>query len=92
MITFEWDEEKNRRNPTKHGVSFEEAKAVFSDRFVLETFDDRFDYGEARVISVGMTAKGLLAVVDTQREQNCGIVSARRATMQKADAYLENRS
>ncbi len=28
---FEWDEEKNRLNVEKHGVSFEEAVHVFDD-------------------------------------------------------------
>ena len=28
---FEWDEEKNRLNVEKHGVSFEEAVNVFND-------------------------------------------------------------
>ena len=30
-MRFEWDEEKNRQNRRKHGVSFEEAKTVFLD-------------------------------------------------------------
>ena len=30
MYSFEWDENKNRINKEKHGVSFEEAKTVFS--------------------------------------------------------------
>ena len=30
-LKFEWDENKNILNQKKHGVSFEEAKTVFSD-------------------------------------------------------------
>ena len=29
MYSFEWDENKNRINKEKHGVSFEEAMTVF---------------------------------------------------------------
>jgi uncharacterized DUF497 family protein len=32
MIQFEWDENKNINNQKKHGISFEEAAYVFSDR------------------------------------------------------------
>jgi len=31
MISFEWNEEKNRRNLAKHKVSFETAKLIFED-------------------------------------------------------------
>ena len=58
MLVFEWDDEKNRRNRAKHGVSFEDAKAVFSDLSIMENFDDRFGYNEERVVSVGMTSRG----------------------------------
>ena len=30
-IEFDWDEEKNRKNLKKHGISFEEAVTVFYD-------------------------------------------------------------
>ena len=92
MLFFEWDDEKNRRNRAKHGVSFEDAKAVFSDLFMMENFDDRFGYNEERVVSVGMTSRGLLTVANTQRNQICRIISARPATRHETDDYFTNRS
>ena len=32
-LTFEWDEEKSKRNFKKHGITFDEAKTVFNDPF-----------------------------------------------------------
>jgi len=32
-LNFEWDSAKNEKNVTKHKVSFEEAKTVFTDEF-----------------------------------------------------------
>ena len=29
-MKFEWDENKNQQNRQKHGISFEEAKEIFS--------------------------------------------------------------
>ena len=31
MLSFEWDDGKNRANKKKHGISFEEAQSVFFD-------------------------------------------------------------
>ncbi len=30
-VTFEWDEEKNRENQSKHGVRFADAQYAFAD-------------------------------------------------------------
>jgi hypothetical protein len=30
LMKFEWDENKNQQNRQKHGISFEEAKEIFS--------------------------------------------------------------
>lgn len=38
-MQFEWDSEKAKSNFTKHGVSFEEAKAVFGNS-LAKIFDD----------------------------------------------------
>jgi uncharacterized DUF497 family protein len=38
-LTFEWDEEKSKRNVRKHGVTFEEAKTVFNDPFAITITD-----------------------------------------------------
>ena len=38
-LSFEWHEEKATANLKKHGVSFEEAKTVFSDPFALTIGD-----------------------------------------------------
>ena len=49
----EWDENKNRANIAKHGIDFEQAKAVFDDPYLLTFVDERFEYGELREISIG---------------------------------------
>lgn len=38
-MNFEWDENKNQINQRKHGISFEEARAVFEDEHAI-LFDD----------------------------------------------------
>ena len=38
-LQFEWDEEKNRINREKHGISFETALYVFQDEYFIEMYD-----------------------------------------------------
>jgi hypothetical protein len=45
---YEWDEEKNRLNRKKHGVSFEVAALVFEDRNCLLPLDRVDGTGEQR--------------------------------------------
>ena len=47
-MRFEWDENKNRENRKKHGVSFEIAMEVFDDPFSL-TSQGRIVEGEERL-------------------------------------------
>ena len=51
-MTFDWDEEKNRTNILKHGISFEEAKTVFYDNDAI-VFDDTI----IRIISARKATK-----------------------------------
>jgi uncharacterized protein len=44
-MNITWDPAKNRENQRKHGISFDDAKAVFQDPDRIEVLDDR-DYGE----------------------------------------------
>ena len=53
-MKFEWDDLKNKRNVEKHGVSFEQAKIVFSDPLQLSKLDHRFSYFEERWITIGL--------------------------------------
>jgi hypothetical protein len=54
-MNYEWDEAKNRKNIAKHGLSFEDAEQVFDGPCV--TFvDERFAYGEERLITLGLLA------------------------------------
>ena len=61
---FEWDEEKSRVNRAKHGISFEEAQAIFNGP-VLTAVDEREDYGEERFISTGQLGTLVVVVVHT---------------------------
>jgi uncharacterized DUF497 family protein len=70
---FEWDDAKAADNLAKHGVPFEDARAIFKDPFAIDWFDDREDYGEERYAIIGMVDNRLLFVAYTMREQRVRI-------------------
>ncbi len=87
IVDFEWDEEKNRLNIEKHGISFEEAVHVFDDVH-LSRPDTREDYGEVRTITIGMIAGTVVAVVvHTDRDEAIRIISARKANKRERSDY-----
>lgn len=90
VITFEWDDEKARRNLAKHDVSFSEASTVFYDPHAIVIDDDEHSLDENRFIIVGLSATArVLTVCHCYRELNevIRIISARRATKNEEAEY-----
>jgi uncharacterized DUF497 family protein len=84
---FEWDDAKAAANWRDHGVAFHDAIKAFRDRFAVERFDDRADYGEERINLLGMCQGVLLHVTYTERGERIRIISARRAVKHEQDDY-----
>jgi hypothetical protein len=78
-LEFEWDEEKNKLNKKKHGISFETAQMVFKDPYRIEFFDDENSKNEQRYDVIGMV-NDMLFVVYTERVNKIRLISARLAT------------
>ena len=90
MIKFEWDENKNRTNKSKHGISFEEARTVFYDDEALVIDDPEHSDGEERFIILGLSNKAnLLVVCHCYRVSDTviRIISARKATKTESQYY-----
>ena len=88
-MDFEWNAEKAQKNLEKHGVRFEIASAVFVDPDRITIIDDRFDYGEERLVTLGRTHDGILVVVTTERDEGrtIRIISARKANKRERRSY-----
>ena len=89
---FEWDDAKAAANLAKHGVSFEHARAAFSDPFAIDLVDDRHRYNEDRLVLFGMVDGHLLVVVHTLRGDTVRIISAREAEPHERRRYHEENS
>lgn len=91
-MRFSWDQRKNARNLRERGFDFEFATLVFQQP-TLEEEDMRRDYGEKRVIAVGMADGIALTVVFTDRLEDGDavrrIISARLSNRHERKAYFE---
>lgn len=90
---FSWDPEKSEANLEDRGFDFAFATLIF-DGPTLEREDTRRDYGEQRILAIGL-AKGLeLTVCYTDRvhsaqELERRIISARRSHRRERKAYQQ---
>lgn len=90
MPKFEWDENKNLKNKSKHKIGFEEAKTIFDDKNAIEM--EAMKNGEYRIIRIGKTAaKFVFLVVYTMRGMVIRIISARQANKKERNLYIEHK-
>ena len=71
----------------KHRVSFLTAAAIFANG-VFECIDERFDYGEVRIVAFGRVGMEVFRVVYTMRGENIvRIISAQKASRDDRENY-----
>ena len=91
MYCFDWDENKNRINLDKHGITFEEASTVFFDDRALLFDDPEHSIDEDRFLLLGMSETAKVCIVcHCYRESDTviRIVSARQATRKEEQRYV----
>ena len=92
-MRFSWDPLKSEANLAERGFDFLFATLIF-DGPTLERHDDRQNYGEKRVIALGIADGILLTVVYTDRVGGGGdvvrrIISARVSNRRERKAYRQ---
>lgn len=91
MKDIAWNQQKNRTNKTKHGISFNEASEVFFDLLSLTVADEEHSWEERRFITIRETSAGKLIVVfHTETETEIRIFSARKPTRIERLSYEEH--
>ena len=88
-VRFEWDEKKRHANLCKHGIDFLEAVEMFQSP-MLVVADNREDYGEDRLIGVGLSKGRLLVVIFTEPQPDIiRVISLRKATRNEQAQFRE---
>lgn len=86
-MEFSWDSRKSEANLALRGFDFAFATLIF-DGPTLERADTREDYGEARIIAIGLAQGIPLTVVYTDSTAGWRrIISARRSNRREREAY-----
>lgn len=85
-LEFEWDEEKEKINVKKHGISFSTAALVFDDEDRIEIYDTIHSVQEDRFITIGSVGR-ILFVVYTNRDSSIRLISARLANDKERRLY-----
>ena len=75
-MAFSWDENKRAENWRNRKVDFAEAIGIFDAQEVLESLDEREDYGEARIQALGKVGGVYYLVVYTWRGETRHIITA----------------
>jgi uncharacterized DUF497 family protein len=75
-MTFEWDEQKNKDNQNKHGVSFELAQYAFADSNRIIAEDLSHSENEKRFYCIGKVGEGIITVRFTYRRNIIRIFGA----------------
>jgi len=88
-MRFEWDEEKNRINISKHGIEFGDATEIFEGP-MLTALDEREEYDEERWIGIGLLRSRVVVVAYTERDEvTIRIISVRKALTHERKRYEE---
>lgn len=92
-MRFEWDEHKNAVNLAKHGFDFADAFRLFESP-LLTALDEREDYGESRIIGLGLLNGRTVVIVFTEPDdETIRMISMRKALSQEQrryEQYLKN--
>ena len=88
MIT--WDEPKRRENLRKHRIDLADLEPVF-DNPMVSVEDDRENYGELRLQSLGMWQGRVVFLVWTPRGEDIAhLISSRYADRKETDDFFNS--
>jgi hypothetical protein len=90
MFSFEWDEDKAKKNFKKHGISFDEAQTVFYDDYARIIEDPDHSEDEDRFLILGFSTEHKLMIVAhcyVENEKIIRLISARKAGKNESKQY-----
>jgi uncharacterized DUF497 family protein len=86
-IEFEYDHNKSQSNKHKHGIDFEEAKALFDEDMVALSVNHITD--EVRYMAINKLDTKYFTVIYTYRHSKIRLISTRRSRKNEEKTYEE---
>jgi len=97
-MQYVWDPAKDVLNQRKHGLSLADGISALEDPHRDVSIDNRFDYGETRLVTAGRGGSKVLIVVSTELSKNAEgeeitrIISVRKAKWYEEDWFNLNQA
>jgi uncharacterized protein len=85
-MAITYDSAKRDWTLRERGLDFKDSEQVFAGR-TFEQEDDRRDYGEVRIITVGFLRARMVVLVWTRRRNDRHIISMRKANEREKTRY-----
>jgi len=87
-IKITYDAAKRRKTLEERGLDFEDASEVFAGE-TMDGPDDRWDYGESRIKTVGFLRGRMVIIIWTPRWGKHHIISMRKANDREQKKYRQ---
>jgi uncharacterized DUF497 family protein len=85
MLEFEFNERKSQANKKKHGIDFNEARALWEDADRAEIPAKTID--EERYLLIGAISDKYWSAIFTYRGEKVRIISVRRSRKEEVEIY-----
>ena len=86
-LQFRWSDSKRKLNLETHGLDFADAFRVF-EGLTFTFVDDRFEYEETRLVTLGLLSSVPVSIVHTESEHEIRVISFRKATRREEKIYF----
>ena len=84
-----YDPTKSERNRRERGLSFDKA-AAFDYQTALYAADERRDYGETRIVVLGLIGDRVHVLCFVETDDGIRVVSLRKANPREVNRYAQN--
>jgi hypothetical protein len=86
-VPISFDPEKRNWTLAVRGLDFAEAAELIEDGASFEFVDDRRDYGETRITTIGLLRGRMIVVIWTKRDDDHHVISMRKANDREYARY-----
>lgn len=86
MLSFEYDENKSKKNFARHGIDFDAAQTLWNDPDLL-VLPAKKSIDETRFLVIGTISQKHWSAIITYRGKNIRIISVRRSRIEEVHSY-----
>ena len=86
-----YDPEKSERNRRERGLPFDRA-AAFDFQNALYAIDERRDYGETRIVALGLIGNRVHVLCFVETDDGIRVISLRKANLRETRTWMETRT